>query len=70
MNWFTQLTGIPEHSPNQVRSQLELVDGMLHSRVNGQSWYCGQFSAPSLSELRTVFEPELNQPDQPHCPLQ
>lgn len=61
MNWFSQLTGIPEHSPDQVRSQLELVDGILYSQANGQSWYCGQFSAPSLSELRTALEPALNQ---------
>lgn len=61
MNWFTQLTSIAEHNPDQVRSQLELAEGMLYSRANGQSWYCGQFSAPSLGELRTALEPILDQ---------
>lgn len=59
MNWFEQLTGFAEKSPEQVRAQLELSDGWLTSKVNGGSWFCGSFSAPSLDELRRLNEAAL-----------
>lgn len=52
MNWFEQLTGITEKSPEQVRDQFDLQGRVLTSQANGQSWYCGQFSAPTLHDLR------------------
>lgn len=52
MNWFRQLTGFAEQSPDQVRSQLRLQGRRLTSLVNGNSWDCGEFSAPMLQELR------------------
>lgn len=64
MNWFRQLTGFTEQSPDQVRSQLRLQDRRLTSLVNGNSWDCGGFSAPMLQELRDKFGLQLEQFDQ------
>lgn len=50
-NWFEQLTGFTEKSPEQVRSLLHMEDGWLVSAVNGLGWYCGEFSAPTLRDL-------------------
>lgn len=61
MNWFTQLTGIIEKTPKQVRSQLELNGKLLTSTVNGNSWYYGDFSAPMLHDLRNELEYKLEQ---------
>lgn len=61
MNWFTQLTGIIEKNPEQVRSQLELNGKLLTSTVNGNSWYYGDFRAPMLLNLRDSLEYELEQ---------
>lgn len=51
MNWFEQLTGFVEESPEQVRRLMHMEEGWLVSAVNGQRWYCGGFSAPTLGEL-------------------
>lgn len=49
--WFYQLTGFPELSPNQVRSNL-FVDGTtLTSKVNGKVMTYGKLETPSLAEL-------------------
>lgn len=60
MDWFEQLTGFAEHSPEQVRSQLFVQDNWLHSKASSQRWYCGRFSAPALHELRQQ-QPALDQ---------
>lgn len=53
MNWFEKLTGFDEQSPEQVRSQMEIVDSIqLRSRINGRVMRCGRFETPTLGELR------------------
>ena len=52
MSWFEQLTGIAEHSPDQVREQLEWDGERLRSRANGASWRPGRLEIPTLAELR------------------
>lgn len=61
MNWFRQLTGFAEQSPDHVRSQLRLQGRRLTSLVNGNSWDCGEFSAPMLQELRDKLGLQLEQ---------
>jgi len=52
VNWFEQLFGFREHSPDQVRSFLRAENGVLHSSANGSSFRHGQLTTPSLAELR------------------
>lgn len=68
MNWFTQLTGITEQNPEQVRSQLELNGKLLTSTINGNSWYYGDFKAPMLHNLRNALEYKLEQEGQYNQP--
>jgi len=50
--WFEELTGFTEHSPAQVRANLDLDGNRMTSRVNGNSWVFGRLETPSLAELR------------------
>lgn len=52
MTWFEQLTGFREETPSQVRENLSVEEGVLHSHVNGKSWLCGELEIPTLAELR------------------
>ncbi len=52
MDWYKQLTGFTERSPEQVRAQLHVSNGQLCSSVNQQCWAVGQLTLPSLKELR------------------
>lgn len=53
MTWFKRLTGFDEESPEQVRSQIEVINPtQLQSRVNGRCMTCGRFEMPTLEELR------------------
>ncbi len=59
--WFENLTGFKEESPAQVRTNLEVNDSTMSSRVNGKTWNCGQLETPTLSELRSrVLENSLS----------
>lgn len=69
MNWFRQLTGFAEQSPDQVRSQLQLQGRRLTSLANGNSWDCGGFSAPMLQKLRDKYDQQLEQLGQQNPPL-
>ncbi len=51
MSWFTQLTGITEDSPEQVRSQL-VVDGDCLVCPDGKRLVLGRLETPTLAELR------------------
>ncbi|MCS3665599.1 hypothetical protein GGP65_003243 [Salinibacter ruber] len=51
-DWFERLTGFPEKSPSQVRSNLTVEGTRLHSEVNGQTFRCGTLRIPSLADLR------------------
>lgn len=63
MSWFELLTGCSEHSPGQVRADLEVDGPWLRSRCNGGVWHAGYLSTPSLAELRaqTSLLPKMNQ---------
>ncbi len=52
-NWFEELTGFREESPEQVRENMTVEGEILTSRVNGRSVRHGRLETPSLSELRT-----------------
>jgi hypothetical protein len=56
MTWFKRLTGFPEKSPEQVRSNLDLNDETLTSQVNGRRMTCGTLTTPSLEALREQTE--------------
>ena len=51
-NWFNNLFGFEERSPEQVRTHLEVDGTLLLSRVNGASYQIGVLETPSLGELR------------------
>lgn len=53
MNWFEQLTGFREESPEQVRSMLAISGNTVTSKANGKTYQFGKLSTPSLDELRT-----------------
>ena len=57
--WFEKLTGFEEESPEQVRANLTVADGIMTSKVNGQSFRCGILETLSLGELRAIA-PSLN----------
>ena len=42
MDWFEKLTGFRETGYEETRARLEVVDGRLHSRVNGTSYEIGE----------------------------
>lgn len=52
MTWFEELTGFPEETSDQVRSNLSLEDSTLISKVNGRELICGRLETPTLAELR------------------
>ncbi|MCS4041517.1 hypothetical protein [Salinibacter ruber] len=51
-DWFERLTGFPEKSPPQVRSNLTANGPNLYSEVNGRTFRCGTLKIPSLADLR------------------
>jgi hypothetical protein len=57
-NWFEQLMGFEERSPEHVRSNLSLDGNRITSKINGQSYDCGRLETPTLGELRTRLELE------------
>jgi len=50
--WFEKLTGFKEVSPENVRKNIELLDGSIISKVNGKSYKYGSLEIPSLEDLR------------------
>lgn len=52
MTWFEKLTGCVEESPDSVRRHLWVDGRQLYSRLNGQSWVCGELEIPTLADLR------------------
>lgn len=51
MTWFERITGVTEHSPDQVRSMLSVSDDRIVC-PNGHSPAFGRLEIPSLAELR------------------
>ena len=52
-DWFKNLFGFTERSPEQVRTHLEVDGTLLRSRINGARYRIGVLETPSLGELRT-----------------
>lgn len=55
-NWFEELTGFREKSPDQVRSNLSLEGSTLHSKVNGRRMEAGRLDVISLERLRSLVD--------------
>lgn len=56
MTWFEVLTGFPEQSANDVRSNFHLDGTRLTSLINNRTWDAGDFTTPSLSQLRNTTD--------------
>lgn len=56
--WFEELFGISESSYEKVAAQLEICGGgmKIRSRANKKSYTIGEFSTPTLEELRREAE--------------
>ena len=54
MDWFEELTGFAEQSPEQVRANLSFYSGRICSTVNKRCWNAGRLTLPSLEQLRTI----------------
>jgi hypothetical protein len=52
MTWFEELTGFPEKSPQQVRTNITVEGAVMTSLVNGRKLICGELHTPSVAELR------------------
>jgi hypothetical protein len=52
MNWFEELMGFQEDSPQQVQANITLDGNTLESRINGNRLQFGSLETPSLGELR------------------
>lgn len=51
-DWFTELFGFSESTPEQVRSQLRVQADRLISDANEKSYVSGRLGTPTLSDLR------------------
>lgn len=56
MSWFQRLTGFAEQSPEQVRTNLNVDGEFLVSTANGRCLRFGQFTTPTLADLRSATE--------------
>ena len=62
-NWFNNLFGFEERSPQRVRARMEVDGTLLRSRENGATYQIGVLETPSLRELRTrAGESPVGQP--------
>lgn len=50
--WFEDLMGFREESPQQVRENCYVENGVLFSKVNGRQYHIGDLEIPDLGELR------------------
>ena len=53
MTWFDELTGFPEQPTADVRAKLRLKGTRSISLENGRTFEAGEFSTPTLSQLRS-----------------
>jgi len=58
--WFANLTGFKEESSKQVQANLDVSGSTMTSRVNGQSWNCGQLETPTLADFRSRAQNTTN----------
>jgi hypothetical protein len=52
MDWFEKLTGFREAGYEETRARLEVTNGRLRSRVNGESYETGELELISLQTLQ------------------
>ncbi|MCU4174808.1 hypothetical protein [Carboxylicivirga sp. N1Y90] len=50
--WFEKLLGFKEEYPDQVRSNIEIKENKLISKVNGNEFVFGSLEVPTLNDLR------------------
>jgi hypothetical protein len=62
MSWFERLTGFAERDYADTHSKLAVEGDRLCSLVNGRSFGVGQFSTPSLHELRAATQATPKRP--------
>jgi hypothetical protein len=55
MTWFTELTGLPETTPSQVRANLVLNEPTI-TCPNGRTFTCGDLQTPTLADLRSQVQ--------------
>ena len=67
MTWFEDMFGFKESGYERVKKNMKMEDGNLVSLVNGKSFDVGQFSTPSLGELREQVN--LEAPVEPGTPV-
>lgn len=60
MDWFERLTGFREMGYADTRSQLEIFNSQLRSRVNGQNYGIGELELVSLQQLRDRVRAGVN----------
>ena len=53
LDWFTDLTGLPNDGPDVVRSGIRVKGEMLHCQANGRRLVAGRLSTPALGDLPT-----------------
>ena len=58
MSWFEKLTGFPELSADDVRNNLKCDGTRLISFANHQTFEAGDFSTPTLANLRSATTPQ------------
>lgn len=58
MTWFDELTGFPELSADDVRTNLKCDGTRLISLANQQAFEAGNFSTPTLADLRSTTTPQ------------
>lgn len=51
-DWFEELLGFSERTPDEVREKLQLDETRVRSTINSESYECGRLELVSLQELR------------------
>ena len=51
-DWFEELLGFSERTPDEVREKLQLDETRVRSKINSESYECGRLEVVSLQELR------------------
>jgi hypothetical protein len=51
-DWFEELLGFSERTPDEVRAKLQLDGTRVRSKINSESYDCGRLEVVSLQELR------------------
>ena len=58
MDWFEELFGFVEESPQQVRENLRIEGAWIESRANGRRFHAGRLAHETLGEMRAQQRPD------------